>query len=63
MHYAVDHTPSLFYKTTSACISVIVSRYIDELITDEPDDILKKALIIEEGAILDQRIKDFQNRC
>src|SRR5690606_34896046 len=32
VHYAVDHTPSLFYKDTSSQLSMIVSRYLDFLI-------------------------------
>ena len=31
IHYVVDHTPSLFYKTTSISISKQVCKYIDDL--------------------------------
>ena len=31
-HYVVDHTPSLFYKTTSGSLSEVFVQYIDNLI-------------------------------
>lgn len=61
-HYVVDHTPALFYKTSTISISEVVSRYLDELIEDKIGEVLKKCLIIENGTIKDQRIIDFQNR-
>ncbi|MCQ2341213.1 MAG: N(5)-(carboxyethyl)ornithine synthase [Paludibacteraceae bacterium] len=61
-HYVVDHTPSLFYKSTSESISEVVARFIDELIEDSIGDTLRKAMNIEAGVIVDQRIKDFQGR-
>lgn len=62
MHYVVDHTPSLFYKTASMGISEEVSKYIDELVLDQPGEVLKKSIGIADGVIVDQRIKDFQGR-
>lgn len=62
MHYVVDHTPSLFYKTASKGISEEVSKYIDQLIEDRPEEVLKNALAVKEGVIVDQRIKAFQKR-
>lgn len=62
MHYAVDHTPSIFYKTISKSLSEETSKVIDMLIEDTPNQYLKDALIIERGEILDQRIKKFQKR-
>lgn len=61
-HYVVDHTPSLFYKTTSKEISLEVSKYLDELITDKIGYTLDNAKIIENGNILDQKIINFQHR-
>lgn len=63
-HYVVDHTPSLFYKTTSLSLSLETVRYLDYLVAGYPKDntILSKALIVERGKILDQRILDFQHR-
>ena len=61
-HYVVDHTPSLFYKTTSECISEVVCRFIDDLIEALDNDVLNTAVSISEGKIVDQRIVEFQNR-
>lgn len=62
MHYAVDHTPSLFYKTASQGISEQVSLYIDQLIEETPGKVLMDALAIKNGEILDDRINAFQGR-
>ena len=62
MHYAVDHTPSLFYKTFSYNNSKIICQYINELMSGEVGTVLKDALIIENGIIIDQEINKFQNR-
>ena len=61
-HYVCDHTPSLFYKTTSESLSEIVSQYCDMLLEEQEDYSLLKAKIIEDGQILDERICKFQNR-
>ena len=62
MHYVVDHTPSLFYKTASVGISEEVCKYLDELILDQPGKVLRDSIGIKKGEILDQRIRDFQGR-
>ena len=62
MHYAVDHTPSLFYKTASVGISEEVSKYIDELIEDKTGKVLTDACSVRDGIIIDQRINAFQGR-
>lgn len=62
MHYAVDHTPSLFYKTASTGISEEVCKYLDQLILDQPGKVLLDSVGIRNGEILDQRIIDFQGR-
>ena len=56
MHYVVDHTPSLFYKTTSISISEQVCKYIDFLCEEKENDILEKAICVENGKIIDKRI-------
>lgn len=61
-HYAVDHTPTIFYRSSSSAISAETVKYIDDLIEDRPNDILENALIIERGHIIDERINQFQNR-
>ena len=61
-HYVVDHTPALFWKTTSNSLSKVFVRFIDELIEGHPGEVLSKAKIMENGTILDARIIAFQNR-
>ena len=61
-HYVVDHTPSLFYKTTSGSLSEVFVQYIDNLIKADYDSVLKGCQCFEKGLILDGRIKKFQNR-
>lgn len=62
LHYVVDHTPSLLYKEATKSISEEVSKYIDDLISGNDNDILNNALIIDNGKIIDQEIIDVQNR-
>lgn len=62
MHYVVDHTPSLFYKTATSGISNEVVKYLDDLCESNKNDILEKATCIRNGIIIDQRINAFQRR-
>ena len=62
MHYVVDHTPSLFYKTASKGISEEVCKYLDQLIIDEPGKVLLDSVGIRKGEIVDKRIISFQGR-
>lgn len=62
MHYVVDHTPSIFFKTASESISAEVSGYLDCLMEERHNEVLNKALIVEHGVIRDERIRLFQNR-
>lgn len=62
LHYAVDHTPSLFYKTFSISNSKVIVPYIEELMADNVGNVLKEAMIIKQGVILDQEINKFQGR-
>jgi len=61
-HYAVDHTPTLFFKTISETLSENIAPYINQLIDDTPDIILKNAIVVQNGIIVDQRINKFQGR-
>ena len=63
-HYVVDHTPSLFYKSSSIDLSKEFCKYADLLIENrtKESEVLTKANIINKGKIIDQRIMDFQNR-
>ena len=62
LHYAVDHTPSIFYKSFSENCSSFIWKYINKLIKEENDLILRNATIIKNGKILDKKIIDFQER-
>lgn len=61
-HYVVDHTPSLFYKTSSYEISRAASRFYDSIIENSPNPVLEKATCIRDGKIIDRRIIDFQRK-
>jgi N5-(carboxyethyl)ornithine synthase len=61
-HYVVDHTPSLYFKTTSKSLSAEFVKYIDFLIKNEVCPVLQKCEIIKKGIILDERINQFQKR-
>lgn len=60
-HYVVDHTPALFYKSTSQAISSVLPKYLNGLIDGNwvGND---KALIVENGCIVDDNINKFQGR-
>ena len=62
VHYAVEHTPTLFYKTISHSLSGSLVNYLDDLIEDVENSVLASALIIKNGQIIDQRINAFQER-
>ena len=61
-HYVVDHTPALFYKSTSAAISAVLPRFLNELIDRNPSEELSRAMIVRRGIIIDKRINEFQGR-
>lgn len=62
IHYVVDHTPSLYFKTFSEDNSKVISGYLNELLLDNQSSTLKVATIINNGEIIDQRINIFQGR-
>jgi N5-(carboxyethyl)ornithine synthase len=62
MHYVVDHTPAIFYKTFTSNNSSIIYPFIEQLIKEELSPVLVNATIIDKGIILDKKIKEFQNR-
>ena len=62
VHYVVDHTPSLFYKTVSKSLSEVVSPFYDVLIEDKYNTVLQNCLIVKDGIIEDKKILDFQGR-
>lgn len=62
LHYVVDHTPALFYKTFSYNNSQIIYPYIEELLLNQPTQTLIDSLIIKNGAIIDPEIIRYQKR-
>ena len=62
LHYVVDHTPTILYKSASKSISQEVVKYLDDLICQEINEVLTSAIAIENGKIIDQRINQFQKR-
>jgi N5-(carboxyethyl)ornithine synthase len=62
IHYAVDHTASLFRISATRAISAAAAPYLDLIIEGAPNAVLDKATIIRDGKILDERIRRFQNR-
>ncbi|MDD6800733.1 MAG: N(5)-(carboxyethyl)ornithine synthase [Firmicutes bacterium] len=60
VHYVVDHTPALYYKTFSNDNSKTIYPYLEQLIGDKPDQVLQSALIIKDGVIVDEEINRFQ---
>lgn len=62
VHYVVDHTPSLFYKTFSRENSKIILPFLEELLENNISKTLKDALIIENGIIVDKEILIHQKR-
>ncbi|MDD6994917.1 MAG: N(5)-(carboxyethyl)ornithine synthase [Candidatus Borkfalkiaceae bacterium] len=62
MHYAVDHTPSLFYKTFTVDNSATIAPYIDMLINDKPNDVLLNSIAVKDGIVVNNKINQFQKR-
>ncbi len=63
-HYVVDHTPTLFWKTTSESLSAEFVKYADLFIENKVNEsiVLRGCHNFEKGEILDPRILVFQNR-
>lgn len=62
LHYVVDHTPSLFYKSFTSSNSAVLWKYINELISGELSDVMNDCLIVDGGKIVDQEIIKYQGR-
>lgn len=62
LHYAVDHTPSLFYKTFSYNNSRIITPYLNELAFGRIGKVLSDCLIVDQGVIVDPEIIKYQGR-
>jgi N5-(carboxyethyl)ornithine synthase len=62
LHYAVDHTSTLLWKTASESISREIKKYVDDLVAENKNEVFDRATIIKNGKILDERISRFQGR-
>ena len=62
MHYVVDHTPSLLFKDASESISKEIVKFLDDLIEEKENKILKDCLIIKNGVVIDEEINKYQGR-
>lgn len=60
IHYTVDNTPAMYPKSVSKVLSNNFVSYFDNLITGKYPDELQKAVVIENGNILDKEIIDFR---
>ena len=65
IHYAVDNTPGMFPITVTKVLSRGIGKYIDIVLEkdfeDYPDN-LKKAVVIKDGCIRDERIRAFREK-
>ncbi|PAV29368.1 N(5)-(carboxyethyl)ornithine synthase [Virgibacillus profundi] len=64
LHYVVDHTPSIFYKTASKSISTQIRKYLPVIMAGQEakDNILRPAIILDNGDIYDHKILKYQER-
>ena len=65
IHYAVDNTPGMFPITVTKVLSRGIGRYIDIVLEHDfeayPEN-LKKAVVIKDGSIRDERIRAFREK-
>ena len=61
VHYAVDHTPALFYKSTSEAISHVLPPYLNDLISGTWNG-NEEALIAKDGSIVSAEINEFLSK-
>lgn len=62
LHYAVDNTPAMAYRTVSAEISRGFSPYVDGLLTGRPAPALEAAFVIRGGIVLDPECIEIRSR-
>ena len=60
IHYAVDNTPAMFPITVTKVLSEGFSAYVDMIIEGNYSESLKKAIVIQDGHIVDPRIREFR---
>lgn len=52
VHYCVDHTPSIYFRTASAYVSEQVKRLVRPLVTGEPDEVLESGHLMRGGKLI-----------
>lgn len=62
IHYVVDHTPALLYRSATESVGRVVSRYLDQLVTGSAGQCLQRATVVREGVIVDDRVRRYQRR-
>ncbi len=65
IHYAVDNTPGMFPITVTKVLSRGIGKYIDIVLEQDFEDYpenLKKAVVIKDGSIRDERIRAFREK-
>jgi len=62
LHYAVDNTPAMAYRTVSEILSRCFSPYVDSLILGKPSPGLDAAYVIRNGIVLDPECIAFRSR-
>ena len=62
LHYAVDNTPSMAYRTVSEVISGSFSPYVDAIVMNKPVAALEQAYVIRGGILLDAECISFRSR-
>lgn len=60
IHYAVDNTPAMYPISVTKNLSKVFCKYVDNIITEEYPESIRKAFVINEGHILDDNIKKFR---
>lgn len=60
IHYAVDNTPAMYPKTVANVLSNAFSKYVDYILEDNYTESLKNAVVIENGCIKYEPIRQFR---
>ena len=60
IHYVVDNTPAMYPKTVTLNLSSVFSHYVDPIVEGNYSESLKKALVIKDGSIQYEPIREFR---
>ena len=60
VHYAVDNTPAMYPKTVSKLLSAGIAKLADPLIEGKVPPHVKTAVVIREGKIMKEEIRQFR---